>query len=266
MKSKNLYQRNDFYFETVKELIPNNGSSILICGGGLLDKSVFNELGFENVTITNLDTRTPEKEYAPFKWDLQNAQDLSYDNESYDYVVIHAAIHHTSMPHKTLLELFRVCKYGVLAFESRDSLLMNLFERLNLTQTYEHAAVYHNDCKYGGINNTQIPNYIYRWTEREIEKTINTYSPCYDHEFQYKYGAAFPCTAALEKRGTLKTIFLKSVLPFYLVFIKIFKKQQNLFAFFIKKPTSKSRLKPWLKKSKDNEIIFNKDWAVNKYK
>ena len=94
----------------------------------------------------------------------------------------------------------RVCKYGVLAFESRDSLLMNLFERLNLTQTYEHAAVYHNDCKYGGINNTQIPNYIYRWTEREIEKTINTYSPCYDHEFQYKYGAAFPCTAALEKQ------------------------------------------------------------------
>lgn len=261
-----LYLRNDFYIETVKNLIPNDGSSVLICGGGLLDKSVFEELEFKNVTITNLDTRTPEEQYHPFNWDFQNAQELSYQDESFDYVVIHAAIHHTAMPHKTLLELFRVSKKGVLAFESRDSLLMKFMERFDLTQTYEHAAVFHNDCKFGGINNTHIPNYIYRWTEREIEKTINTYSPCYDHKFIYRYGAAFPCTAALEAKGNLKTVFLKSVLPFYLIFIKIFKKQQNLFAFYISKTTLSSSLKPWLKISDDKEIVFNKEWAKEKYR
>lgn len=265
MKFNNLYSRNNFYLETVKELIPRDNSSILICGGGLLDRDVFFELGYKDVTITNLDTRTSPEEYSPYKWEYQNAESLTYEDSTFDYVIIHAAIHHTSMPHKTLLELFRVSNKGFLAFESRDSLVMKFLERFDLTQTYEHAAVFHNDCKFGGINNTEIPNYIYRWTEREIEKTINTFSPCYDHTFLYRYGAAFPCTAQLESKGNMKLMFLKAALPFYLVFKKIFKKQQNLFAFYVAKPSKKSTLKPWLKRF-ENNILFDKEWAKKKYK
>ena len=41
-----------------------------------------------------------------------------------------------------------------------------------LVQEYEHAAVFYNDCVFGGVKNTPIPNFIYRWTRRDIEKTI----------------------------------------------------------------------------------------------
>ncbi len=51
-------------------------------------------------------------------------------------------------------------KIGILAFEARDSLLMRIVTKLNLAQEYEHAAVFYNNCSHGGVNNTQIPNYV----------------------------------------------------------------------------------------------------------
>ena len=191
----------------------------MICGGGFLDKQIFQKLKFSNVTITNVDEEKTSAEFLPYTWEFQNAQKLTYKDNSFDYVVIHAAIHHCSMPHNTLIELFRVAKKGILAFESRDSFVMKILERLNLTTTYEHGAVFYSDCMYGGVNNTEIPNYVYRWTEREIEKTINTYSPCYDHKFVYRYATAFPAMAVYEKRANLKMLFLKIMLPIYKIFI-----------------------------------------------
>tara|TARA_B100000787_G_scaffold36620_1_gene25718 strand:+ start:110 stop:910 length:801 start_codon:yes stop_codon:yes gene_type:complete len=258
--------RHNFYLDIVKESIPLDDSTILICGGGILDKQIFQKLKFRNVTITNVDERTTSTEFLPYNWEFQDVQKLTYKDNSFDYVVIHDAIHHCSMPHNALIELFRVAKKGILGFESRDSFVMKILERLKLTQTYEHAAVFYNNCSYGGVNNTEIPNYVYRWTEREIEKTINTYSPCYNHKFIYRYGSAFPATPVLEARANLKMLFLKIMLPFYKIFKFFFKKQQNLFAFYIEKPTNKSTLKPWLNIDIKNNISFNRQWGEKKYK
>jgi hypothetical protein len=96
---------------------------------------------------------------------------------------------------------------------------MRLFEKLKFVQTYEHAAVFYNDCRYGGVNNTDIPNYIYRWSERDVEKTINVYAPYADHNFFYSYSTAFPCTPDLEKKGIIKYVFLKLAKPFYWLFV-----------------------------------------------
>jgi SAM-dependent methyltransferase len=257
-----MEERGDFYKKVVDELIPSKIDSVLVCGAGSLDKDVFENLGFENVTISNLDLRAKSEDFIPFKWSFQNAESLSFDDGSFDYVVIHAAIHHASVPHKVLTEMYRVAKKGVLAFESRDSLLMRFLEKFQLTQIYEHAAVYYNDCKYGGMNNTEIPNFVYRWTEREVEKTIQTYAPYYKHRIKYRYGSAFPCTPELEAKGKLKGNFLKFMQPFYWLFSKIFKKQQNLFAFFIEKSQALDVLFPWLTYNKKNgAIVFNVEWG-----
>jgi len=231
-----MNERERFYQNGVRDLIKDKNASILVCGGGLLDKNIFEKLGFHNVTISNLDTRMQGDEYAPFKWKYENAESLSFNAESFDYVVIHAAIHHASSPHKVLNEMYRVASKGVLAFESRDSLIMRFLERWGFTQVYENTAVYHNDCTYGGLNNTEIPNYIYRWTEREIKKTIQSYAPYCRHKFHYRYGSAFPVTPGVENKGQTKTAFLKLVRPFFLLFTKLFPKQQNLFAFYLKGP------------------------------
>ncbi len=258
--------RSNFYFDIVKQLIPQDDSTILICGGAILDKQIFQKLKINNVTITNLDERTSPAEFLPYNWDYQDAEKLNYKDNSFDYVIMHDAIHHCSKPHSTLIELFRVAKRGVLAFESRDSFVMRILERLKLTQTYEHAAVFHHDCVYGGVNNTEIPNYIFRWTEREIEKTINSYSPCYNHKFVYRYGSSFPSSPAYERGGNYKMLLLKILLPFYKIFKLFFKKQQNLFAFYIEKSSNKSILKPWLNIDDKNNISFNRQWAEKYYK
>jgi len=260
-------ERAAFYKAIVREQIKSKAASILVCGGGFLDKTVFEELGFKDVTISNLDTRIGENEYAPFKWKFENAEALSFDDASFDYVVIHAAIHHASLPHKLLTEMYRVANKGLLAFESRDSLTMRILEYFNLTQVYEHAAVYYNDCKFGGRNNSDIPNFVYRWTEREVEKTIQTFAPYFKHRIVFRYGTAFPCTPELEARGSKKKTFLKIVRPLYWLFTKLFPKQQNLFAFCVEKPVGREALFPWL--TYDNEagrIGFNKAWGDKKYK
>lgn len=262
-----MNERETFYYDGVRDLIKDKNASILVCGGGILDKTVLEKLGFHDVTITNLDTRMKGDEYAPFKWKYENAECLSFNAESYDYVVIHAAIHHGSSPHRVLTEMYRVARKGVLALEARDSVIMRFMEKYGITQTYEHAAVYYNDCNFGGINNTEIPNYIYRWTEREIEKTIQSYAPYCKHKYIYKYGSAFPCTPELENKGQLKKTLLKFVRPFFDVLVKLFPKQQNLFAFYVEKPAIPNSLFPWLVfDEKEKRITFNKEWGDRKYK
>lgn len=262
-----MNQRETFYHDSVRHLIEDKNASILACAAGTLDKAILEKLGFHDVTISNLDTRMKENEYAPFRWKYENAESLSFNAESFDYVVIHAAIHHASSPHKVLTEMYRVARKGILAFESRDSIIMRFLERYGVTQTYEHAAVYYNDCKYGGMNNTEIPNYIYRWTEREIEKTIQSYAPYGRHKFVYRYGSAFPSTPELENKGQFKKNLLKIGRPFFSVFVKLFPKQQNLFAFYVEKPAILSSLFPWLIfDDKESKITFNKEWGDRKYK
>ena len=124
MKQLTTDQREIFYLNCVCNLINDKSSSILVCGGGTLDKSIFEKAGFKNVTISNLDSRMNENEYNPFKWKYENAESLSFNSGSFDFVVIHAAIHHASSPHRVLTEMYRVARKGVLAFESRDSTIM----------------------------------------------------------------------------------------------------------------------------------------------
>jgi SAM-dependent methyltransferase len=190
--------RISFYKNTINKWILNKNASILVVGGGETDRDVFIDLGFENVVISNLDSRLKGDEFAPYQWNFQRAEELTYDDLEFDFVVVHAALHHCETPHRALLEMYRVAKIGLIAFESRDSLLMNFLEKIELSPTYEHIAVYYNDGKFGGVNNTEIPNYIYRWTEREIQKTISSYAPFAKHQFLYQYGNDIPFSVSLK--------------------------------------------------------------------
>ncbi|GHT89148.1 hypothetical protein FACS1894137_17960 [Spirochaetia bacterium] len=258
-------RRTKFYLNCVNDIIKDKTQKILICGGGGVDKTVFEVLGFKHVTISNLDTRMNENEYLPFNWKFENAESLSFENESFDFVVIHAAVHHASSPHKVLTEMYRVAKIGILVFESRDSLIMRILTKLNFLETYE-TSIYINDYKYGGVNNTEIPNFIYRWTEREIEKTIQSYSPYCKSKYIYRYGTAFPCIPEFQRRRSFKYYFLEIIRPVSFIFFKLFPKQQNQFFFYVEKPNIKKSLFPWFAVDENNEIIPNRKWIEKNYK
>jgi len=257
--------RISFYKRTIDELIKDRCVKILIVGGWENDKEVMLELGFDNVTISNLNETVQGNEFLPFKWSYQDAENLLFEDESFDYVVVHAVLHHCYSPHRALLEMYRVAKRGVIIFESRDSLIMKIIISLGLTQTYEHAAVYGNSCKYGGVKNTDIPNYVYRWTESEIEKTIKSYAPYAPHRFYYRYAHDAPRYGKRIKKGSLKVAFVYLLKPFFSLYSIIFPKQQNLFSCYIQKPDLQKDHFEWLI-YKDGKLSFNRTWAENHYK
>ena len=263
-----MYKNRDhFYYKILPKRIKSKDASILVCGGGHKDKEVFLANGYKNVTISNIDPRVSENDFLPYQYKHEDFNKLSFKESSYDYVVIRDAIHHSDKPHQTLLELYKVAKIGLLGFESRDSLIIRLLTKMKLSDDYEHIAVFYNDCKYGGVNNTSIPNYVYRWTERELMKTIKSYSPEYMHEFKFDYGSAYPATPSFKKNNLPKLVLLSVAKPFYIIFSKIFYKQQNQFSFFILKPQNDKNLFPWIERDHETkDLTFNKTWGENIYK
>jgi ubiquinone/menaquinone biosynthesis C-methylase UbiE len=233
--------------DTIRKWILDKDAAILVVGGGEIDRAVFHSLGFTNVVISNLDSRLKGDEFAPYKWSYQKAEELSLENDSFDCVVVHAALHHCESPHRALLEMYRVARKGAIAFElCAIALLMKALEQMGLSPSYEHLAVYYNEGKFGGVNNTEIPNYIYRWTEREIEKTINSYAPYAKRDFLYEYGSDEPFSASVEKKATLKKLVIGTAKPVYRLFTKAFPQQQNLFAFYVQKPDLEKDVYPWI--------------------
>ena len=76
-----------------------------------------------------------------------------------------------------ILELYRVCFEGALIVEANVSLLSRLACKLGFSEEYELSAIQKNIIS-GGVDNTNVPNYVYRWTERgnQINEIISTRS------------------------------------------------------------------------------------------
>jgi ubiquinone/menaquinone biosynthesis C-methylase UbiE len=255
-------KRFDFYLYQLNIWVKEKDATVLVVGGGPADAEIFNKLKFTNVTISNISISQPAGNMN-YRWEIQDAHRLTYEDGSFDYTVVHAALHHCQSPHTALLEMYRVARKGVIAFEARDSMLMRFLEKINLAPVYEHSAVVSRNMVSGGMNDSEIPNFIYRWTEREIEKIISSYNPLFKHTFKYAYANEF--YSALFTAKAWQLILIKSLEPFYNVFSKLFQKQQNLFAFMIKKPNDLTNLHPWLENT-NGAIKFNKTWGKHTYK
>ena len=187
-------------------------------GSGNLDKKILEN--YLNIVFTNINTQNEEK----IKSNIM-MQNLPYNDNSYDYVITHASIHHCSKPHAAILEMLRVAKSGVVFIESRDCFLTRLSCSLGFSEIYEYSAIKNNEN--GGVDNTNVPNFIYRWTDVEVLKLINSYKPLnkYKIYFDYDYDFKF-----------LNNCFINF---FIWIFFNIFINQKNLISVYIKKKFSK---------------------------
>ena len=215
--------RETFYEKQIKKFIKDKKSKILVLWEVSLDINLFKRLEYSNVTFSNIEN-TNEKNLNIY----ENIHDIKIDDSSYDYCVAHACIHHSSKPHLAVLELYRVSTKGALIIEARDSILSRLACYYKISEEYELSAVKKNKSS-GGVDNSDIPNYVFRWTEREVSKLMKSYKPEIDHKIYYDYGFNIKFT---------KSIFINLI---FKLFFFIFKKQQNLFSFFINKENCKLR-------------------------
>lgn len=104
----------------------------------------------------------------------ENAELISFENESFDWVLCKEAYHHFPRPIMALYEMLRVTKKGVVLIEPQDkitsSVRINLIEKIKLfikskilNQKPENSTIYSNEFE-------EVGNYIYSISEREIQK------------------------------------------------------------------------------------------------
>ncbi|MCP3409928.1 methyltransferase domain-containing protein [Bradyrhizobium sp. CCGB01] len=215
-----------FYINVLERLIASGdisvSDSILVVCGGPLDAKVLSAVGFTDVTVTNLDDGM-----ANHRQDVEN---LTYENGQFDVVVVHAGLHHCYSPHRALLEMYRVARKCALAFEARDSLLMRIAVRLGFTQDYEFDSI---ENGRGGVADTGTPNYIYRWTEREIIKTIASFSTPTHPDTRFFYEMRIPIQRLAKSSGWALRAIAHTIEPFSRLLSLLAPKQCNEFAFAV---------------------------------
>ena len=260
---------SDFYVDTLNRLIRTGvlrrDMKILVACGGDYDKDVLLQCGFTHVTISNLDSRMHGESFAPYAWEFQDAEQLTFADNQFDLAVAHSGLHHCRSPHRALLEMYRVAREGVIVFEPADNWVTRVGVRLGLGQQYEVAAVADNGCRFGGQKNTAIPNYVYRWTEREVEKTIYSYAPFGRHRFLYFYRLRVPWHRSKMLIHRLLDLVFLVVTPLAQCVSRIFPRLSNNFAFVVLKPKLPDELHPWLAPTGAG-VAPNVEWFRKRYR
>lgn len=130
-------------------------SVVATCCGAGRELGMFHKHGVR-VTATDLTTehlKSLVSEGVIAAAEEQNAERLSYTDESFDYGFVNAGLHHLMHPHAGLCELMRTSRQAAIFIESQDSLLHSFGKLMGRNADFEPAG-----------------NYVYRWSEREIEK------------------------------------------------------------------------------------------------
>ena len=235
-----------FYVNVLSRLVESGAvslaDSVLVVSGGPGDKACLERAGFQNVLITNVDDRV-DNLFAPYAWDHQDAENLTYPDNHFDLVIVHAGLHHCHSPHRALLEMFRVARKCTLAFEARDSLSLRVAKALGFTVDYEIEAVAGDDFKRGGVDNGPVPNFIYRWTERAVRHTIASYDAAHVHQFKFFYELRLPIQRLQRTNKMALRIIAKLIEPLAKAFVVLLPRQCNEFAFAILKIGT---LQPWM--------------------
>jgi hypothetical protein len=232
--------------------------TILVLAGGGFDRQVMLDGGLKNVTISNLDYHAGQRDYEPFAWKMIDAEKIDAEDNSYDWVTIHAGLHHLAVPAMGVCEMFRVARRGILCVESRDSLLMKLAVRVGLTADFELEPAFLTGGKVGGYRNGPIPNYVYRWTEREFEKVVNAYSPTHQHKFFYGYGFQVPVQRFAMAKNPAYRLMGSAISQATKLAEFTMPKQGNQFAFGVLKNVE---LHPWL----TTDLQFKSSYLDGKY-
>jgi hypothetical protein len=104
-----------------------------------------------------------------------------------------------------------------------------------------------------------LPNFVYRWTERDVEQTIHSMNPTGSHRFRYFYRLVTPSWQLSKRRNPVFRLLarvLRTVEHFAPAWTA------NVFAAMVVKPTE---LHPWLACDSRGDISLRWEWLEAKY-
>jgi SAM-dependent methyltransferase len=257
-----------FYAEVISDLLRtgvlHTSMRLLVVCAGKADASVLRSYHFRDVVLSNVDPRPKREEFGPYEWCHQDAEHLAFGDGAFDFCLVHSGLHHCHSPHRALLEMYRVARKGLLLFEPYDNLMTRIGVRLGVGQEYEHAGVFCNGYHHGGVGNSDIPNFVYRWTEREITKTINTYAPYARHDIRFIHRMRVPWTQLRRRRNKTSYHLARVARPALKLVEVCAPRQCNNFAALVLKPDLPRALHPWLRRDA-GAIRLNDRWVAARY-
>jgi len=103
-------------------------------------------------------------------YSIENAEKLSFGDNSFDYVFCKEAFHHFPRPYQAVYEMLRVARKGIILIEphdpiSRMPLLLALRNVLDNFQTNLLEKIWKNRYSF-----EEVGNYVFKLSERECEK------------------------------------------------------------------------------------------------
>lgn len=119
----------------------------------------------------NIDFLTLSKEFNFItKYSAQNAEELSFQDQSIDYILCKESYHHFPRPYAALYEMLRVAKKGIVIIEPQDPIgkmpfllfISNFLENIKRGMSNK---IWKNRFSYEPVG-----NFVYKVSEREFEK------------------------------------------------------------------------------------------------
>ena len=243
---------------------------LLVVGGSWQDAELLLCAGFENITLSGFN---PElEEYA--RPTLRNkvnlltidAEQIDLQDGSFDCVVAHEVLHHCRSPHRALCEMLRVARKHVALLEPNDSFVMRGLTWTGFSFPYEIFSVVYHGCESGGVRDSCVPNFIYRWNKNAVHKTVSSYLAEYKfvvHAYPYwdfnvdeeelsgrTETRISAITSVIGVRRFLSVLRASQVVLNVVPFVR---RQGNKFFCCIEKSED---LQPWLAAGKDGRIAF----------
>lgn len=222
--------------------------SVLVQFAGTFDEQVCSAVGLTHCTFVNIapDSVSSELADAAEKFD---AHDMPHPSGSFDHVIGHSGLHHCSRPHEALHEMYRIARRTVLFVENQDSLLMRAAGRLGVVSWHELPAVIDGDYRSGGVDGTGVPNFVYRWTRRDLTKAVASFDPAHDVPIEihteWNLGQGRVAAAALQRKLHLsESAAVRVFNGGQRVLNVIAGRQGNIFAATIRKDLA--TLHPWM--------------------
>lgn len=270
---KNRDKFLDVFLRHLRTCHMDTSKKLLVIGGTWQDVELLRVAGFQDITLSNFKSGSEEDANPDPRNNVKvlgiDAEQIGLLDGSFDFIFAHEVLHHCRSPHRALCEMLRVARKHVVLLEPNDSFAMRALTRMGLSFPYEIFSVVGHGYEAGGVRDSCIPNFIYRWTASEVRKTVSSYLAEYLFEVHpYPYWDFNVDAEELSKRKETKIRAITAVikpetllpvlrgLQTVLNRIPILRRQGNKFFCCIEKT---KELRPWLA-SEDGKIRFNSDF------
>lgn len=221
--------------------------SVLVQFAGSFDEAVCAEVGLTDCSFSNIAPHTHSTGHtSAVQFD---AHRMPQPSGSFDHVIGHSGLHHCSRPHEALHEMYRLARKTVIFVENQDSLMMRAATRAGVVTWHELPAVIDGGYESGGVDGTGVPNFVYRWTRREVRKIVAAFDPAYDVPIEFhrewNLGSGRVATQVLRRKLHLSDEQARRTFALaHRILNATVAAQGNIFAAIIRKDLAK--LNPWM--------------------